>query len=54
VIPKILSRENGEFSEISTTNLGHLGGKEGHILKIRFSTDELLLIYIYKCFNVNT
>lgn len=34
----------GTFSEISTKNLGHLGGKRGHILKVRFLTDKLPLM----------
>ena len=29
MVPKILLRETGTFSEISTTNLGHLEGGEG-------------------------
>jgi hypothetical protein len=45
MVPITLLRKPETFAEISTKNLGHMGKKGGHILKIIFYTDKLPLIH---------
>ena len=40
-VPTIPLRKIGTSSEISSKNLGSLGGTGGYIVKVRFYTDEV-------------